>query len=870
MVRRRFGAAVYVVVLLLLPSGIAAAEVPTQTGFVQRVFRDDAGEHRYVVYVPRNYTPDRPWPVMLFLHGAGERGTDGVRQSEAALGAMIRRWGEFPWVVVFPQAEDERGPIKTVWAPDAPDGRRALAILDEVERDYAIDPNHRVLTGWSMGGRGAYMQAAAFPEKWSAVLVVAGWADLDLAQKLRNVPLWSFHGTGDSLVNFSEDEALIKRIRDVGGSPLFTVMPDRGHYIWRTIFASPIVFEWMSNPAKFADRKDPPELNPLPNVEMSRDEAYGPFVPGIEMHNAIAVRIGPDMFRDLSYQASQEMAQKPMTGTMAGSTTRSQAGPISFKVTTSRMSYEVPVQSVDVVPTAAGSLCIRVTVANAKLTVGRTDVKGLICSATAGPMCIVLGHRSPIVVDIEAVPYLQGEKFCARTKDVRFSIPHDNWFVTRPYVDSHNPVFLPSKKVSQSLVEGAYSSKGRIENDFRRAVAEAIDEMKLELPPVSDDQLLTALWPVPAYRPRIRPRAEHVTVDEDGLAVVFGMTVAALDPARGVPVVKSIDFGLRAEHVAQGDLAIAAAEGLLEPLTRQLIEAGVAHVNVLDIPNGEFSQFADRETLTDAIPSLATLPATAEIRAELYMRKPLGLSETEEPVQACDLHGCFTIFGLHAKELAAVISVRDTPSAPWRDYVEFSYEVKQSLRLEIGQELADARQVISELEGDPDVRTAGKWLTPQPGDALDLDAATRIFKRGWNEWASVAEPTGMAVPDLQLKGYRRRLDRLEPGPRGMAAVFEEPETVLKNASDVPLRYRTRRPEGTWGPVLTLPSGERHVFRISRPLGYESEANGQSERWEIPAGRDATFKSIGDAPPGLYLDPLPRALRSLESVPGTGN
>lgn len=858
-------------VLVLGSVADGAAQNPVETGFVERSFEDETGDHGYVVWVPRSYTPDRAWPVMLFLHGAGERGNDGVRQSQAALGAMIRRWGEFPWIVVFPQAEDERGPIKTVWSPDAPDGRRALAILDEVERVYSTDDKHRVLVGWSMGGRGAYMLAAAFPQKWSAVGVIAGWADLDLAEQLAKVPLWAFHGTDDNLVSFAEDQALISRIRETGGAPYYTVMPDRAHYIWRTVFASPIFFEWLSDPTRFDDRKEPPELNAIPEVEITRDEAYGPFVPGIEMHNAIAVRLGPDMFRDLSYLASQEMAEKPLTGTTAGSTTRSQAGPISFKVTTSQLNYHVPVENVEVVTTAAGSLCIRVAVRNARLTVGRTSVKGLVCSATAGPMNLVIGHRYPIVVEIEAVPYLRGERFCLQAQDVRFSIPPDNWFVTRPYVDSHNPIFLPATKVAQSLVEGAYSSKSRIERDFRKSVADAINEMKLELPPVSDDQLLTALWPVPAYRPRVRPRLEGVKVDEDGLSVIFGMTVAALDSARGVPQVRSIDFGLMPNHVAKGDIAIAAAEGLLEPLTQQLIDAGLAHINVLDVPNGEFSNLADRATLTEAIPSLAKLPPGAEVRAELYMRQPLGLSEKEKPVQACDLHSCFTIFKLHAQELAAVISVRDAPGEPWRDYAEFSFEVKQSLRLEVGKELAEAREVISRVEGEPKITTQGRWLTSTPGEEpLNIDAATRLFARGWNQWSSTDKPTGMAIPDLQFRGFARRLDRLEPGERGMAAVFEEPETVLKNESDILLRYRTRRPEGTWGPVLTLPAGERHVYRISRPLGYESDGPSPHERWEIPAGRDATFKTIDGGAPGLYLDPVPRALTPLESVPGTRN
>src|SRR5690606_14648326 len=91
-------------------------------------------------------------------------------------------------------------------------------------------------------------------------------------------------------------------------------------------------------------------------------------------------------------------------------------------------------------------------------------------------------------------------------------------------------LFLPGDRVADSLVDGVYGQRSQIESEVRSTVASAIDGQAFELPPVSDDQLLTALWPVPAYRPRIRPRMEDVHVDEHGLAVVFGLSVAAPDP----------------------------------------------------------------------------------------------------------------------------------------------------------------------------------------------------------------------------------------------------------------------------------------------------------------------------------------------------
>lgn len=866
---RRFRAAALVTAMLSLLPTLASAAQRAETGFVRRVFHDEAGEHKYVVYVPNGYTPNRAWPVMLFLHGAGERGNDGFRHSQAALGQIIPRWRSFPWIVVFPQAEDTRGPIKTVWAADAPDGKRALAILDEVERTYRVDSSRRVLSGWSMGGRGAYMLAAAYPDRWSAVLPIAGWADLDLAPQLANVPLWSFHGTDDSLVPFDDDRTLIEAIRNAGGRPLFTALPNEAHYIWRSVYASPVVFEWLSDPSRFAGG-EPPALNPLPQIELTLDEAYGPFIPGLELDNAVAIRIGPDLFRDLSDAAEAEISGQPLAGRIPGTTTETTEAHIRFKVQTSQMGYRVPVTEVEVAPTSQGTLKLHLAVADARLVIGRTDVRGGIsCSATAGPMSVVLGHRQPIPVEVEAVPYVTENEFRLKTKSVSFTIPRGNWYVTRPVVDSHS-LFLPARRVAESLVEGVYSSKPRIERDFRKSVADAVNELKLELPAVKNDQLLTALWPIPAYHPRIKPRLQSVIVDERGIAVMFGLTVAAIDPWTAPAKPRRVDLGLDFDTVGEGDLTVAAAEHLVVPLTTQLIEAGVAHVNVLDIPGEGYTHLARRDTLDDAIPAIRNLPPTAEIRTELYLRKPLGLGDTEEIEQVCTPDGCHSVFNLRVPDMTVVISVRDSREDDWSDYAEFSYDVTQPIRIGLGAEAEHGRELVSACVSSATTIATARWLTTPPADdRLDTRAATRLFEGGWASSTQACGPTTFLVPDVNLKGYVRRLERLEPGARGISAVFEEPETVLSNAADLPLVYRTRQGTAPWGPPVTLSPGERHPYRVSRPLGFEGETDGRTERYDVPPGRDATFRRLGDGRTGLVLDPLPSPPAPRPNLPGTG-
>jgi poly(3-hydroxybutyrate) depolymerase len=162
--------------------------------FVERVIKDESGEHRYTVFLPEDYSADKKWPVILYLHGAGERGNDEKRQLTIGLAPAIeKRKATFPFIAIFPQCEDTSARYLAGWLADSPDAQRALKILDEVERDFSIDTSRRILTGWSMGGFGTWSIAAATPSKWQAILPLAG-GGADLAEKLVHLPIWAFHG----------------------------------------------------------------------------------------------------------------------------------------------------------------------------------------------------------------------------------------------------------------------------------------------------------------------------------------------------------------------------------------------------------------------------------------------------------------------------------------------------------------------------------------------------------------------------------------------------------------------------------------------------------------------------------------------------
>jgi predicted peptidase len=231
------GAAVLVLVPLAARSR-AAAE-PTK-GFLNRVHKDaDGKEAKYVLFVPHDYTGDKAYPVILFLHGAGER-TNGKKQPvEVGIGTAVKkRENNFPCLVIIPQAQ------KT-WQASSPDAKRALDILAEVEKEYQIDDKRVYLTGLSMGGMGTWSLAVAHPDKWAAIVPICGRGDTSKAAKIKDLPCWCFHGDADRAVDVEGSRKMIAAIKEAGGNPKYTEYPGVGHNSWDKAYDTDELYDWL-------------------------------------------------------------------------------------------------------------------------------------------------------------------------------------------------------------------------------------------------------------------------------------------------------------------------------------------------------------------------------------------------------------------------------------------------------------------------------------------------------------------------------------------------------------------------------------------------------------------------------------------------
>jgi predicted peptidase len=191
---------------------------------------------RYLIWMPDAAgKPAAGWPLLLFLHGSGERGHDLARVKLHGPGKYATAGRRFPFILVAPQVPDGMA-----WDSDALDALRA----DLVAR-LPIDPNRVLMTGLSMGGYGTWNYAADYPKRLAAIAPVCGAGDSDRAARIKHLPVWAFHGALDDTVPIAGDREMVEALKVAGGNVRFTVYPDVGHNAWDPAYADPALYEWL-------------------------------------------------------------------------------------------------------------------------------------------------------------------------------------------------------------------------------------------------------------------------------------------------------------------------------------------------------------------------------------------------------------------------------------------------------------------------------------------------------------------------------------------------------------------------------------------------------------------------------------------------
>lgn len=192
---------------------------------------------RLLLYLPADYgrEPERRWPLILFLHGAGERGKAIELVATQGLPKRLAEGVSLPFIVVSPQCPEG---VRWTTPPLA-------KLLDEIERDHAVDPDRVYVTGMSMGGAGTWSMAATYPSRFAAIAPVCGRGDVSTARAIAHLPAWVFHGARDDTVPLRASEEMVDALRACGAEPRFTVYPDAGHDSWTATYENPELYAWL-------------------------------------------------------------------------------------------------------------------------------------------------------------------------------------------------------------------------------------------------------------------------------------------------------------------------------------------------------------------------------------------------------------------------------------------------------------------------------------------------------------------------------------------------------------------------------------------------------------------------------------------------
>ena len=190
----------------------------------------------YLLYLPKDYQDgDKLFPLVLFLHGIGERGTDIEKVKTHGIPKLINEGKEFPFIVVSPQCPDN-----VFWNTDV-----LSALIDEIESHYRVDKNRIYVTGLSMGGNGTWSLALAEPYRFAAIAPVCGWSHPVEFCKIAHIPIWIFHGAKDNVVPLNFSEQIVQQSKSCGDANLkFTIYPEANHDAWTETYNNEELYKW--------------------------------------------------------------------------------------------------------------------------------------------------------------------------------------------------------------------------------------------------------------------------------------------------------------------------------------------------------------------------------------------------------------------------------------------------------------------------------------------------------------------------------------------------------------------------------------------------------------------------------------------------
>lgn len=235
------------VICLLVVTALRADGMPANQEaktFRRRI--DHQLELQYLLFLPEGYKADaeKSWPLMIFLHGSGERGTNLAKVAVHGPPKTVKTKKDFPFILVSPQC-----PSGQLWSDEA-----VLALMDEIQEKYRVDRDRIYLTGLSMGGYGTWSLGLKYPERFAAIAPICGGGSiLDVLlvapgkqAALKKLAVWAFHGAKDNVVPLQQSEEMINALKKAGNqNTKLTVYPEAGHDSWTEAYNSQELHDWL-------------------------------------------------------------------------------------------------------------------------------------------------------------------------------------------------------------------------------------------------------------------------------------------------------------------------------------------------------------------------------------------------------------------------------------------------------------------------------------------------------------------------------------------------------------------------------------------------------------------------------------------------
>ncbi len=225
---------------ILLPGIFAVSFLSSNA---QQTAQKFVQETQYLLYLPDGYTTDtvKRWPLMIFLHGSGEAGTDVNKVKAWGPPKLIDAGKKYPFIVVSPQA-----PPNTGWQVEV-----LRAMLNDLKKQYRVDNDRVYLTGLSMGGFGTWNYSEKFPDDLAAIAPICGGGDVAKVWQLRHMPVWCFHGAKDDVVPPASSQTMVDALKKYNPDVKFTLYPDANHNSWEVTYNNDSLYTWLLAQKKF-------------------------------------------------------------------------------------------------------------------------------------------------------------------------------------------------------------------------------------------------------------------------------------------------------------------------------------------------------------------------------------------------------------------------------------------------------------------------------------------------------------------------------------------------------------------------------------------------------------------------------------------